>query len=169
MKKLKILLVVFLFAAMLVGAAEAKNFPGDRAGWKSDYLYKRLDLTLDQYSLVYQAFLKYEFKVDDLKTKFAADKVGLQSAMDKEKEALFAELGKVFKADQKTKFDPLKDKVMKYRPKKRVVKKVEGTETEKKEEKKDVKKDEKKDVKKDEKKDVKKDEKKDVKKEEKKN
>jgi hypothetical protein len=169
-KALVVLLVVFGF----FGAAFAKNFPGDRAGWKADYLYKKLKLTNEQYMKVYPAYLNYEMKVDDLKAK-KMDKKGLETEMTKLQAGVNTEVEKILTKDQVTKWTPMKDKFYKLTPKKKVRKeKVEG---DTKDIKKDVKKDEKKDVKKEEKKDkkeVKKEEKKDkkdkkeVKKEEKK-
>ncbi len=185
-KALVVLLVVFGF----FGAAFAKNFPGDRAGWKADYLYKKLKLTNEQYMKIYPAYLSYENKVDDLKTK-KLDKKGLAAEMTKLQAGVNAEVEKVLTKDQAAKWTPMKDKFYKMTPKKKV--KTEKVEGDKKDEKKDVKKEEKKDkkdvkkeekkdkkevkkeekkdkkeVKKEEKKDVKKEEKKDVKKEEKK-
>ena len=161
-KALVVLLVVFGF----FGAAFAKNFPGDRAGWKADYLFKKLSLTNEQYMKVYPAYLGYENKVDDLKAK-KMDKKGLEAEMTKLQAGVNAEIEKVLTKDQVTKWTSMKDKFYKMTPKKKVRKeKVEG---ENKDVNKDVKKEEKKDVKKEEKKDkkeVKKEEKKDVKKEE---
>ncbi|MDD5361548.1 MAG: hypothetical protein PHN88_05410 [Ignavibacteria bacterium] len=172
-KALVVLLVVFGF----FGAAFAKNFPGDRAGWKADYLYKKLKLTNEQYMKVYPAYLNYEMKVDDLKAK-KMDKKGLETEMTKLQAGVNTEVEKILTKDQVTKWTPMKDKFYKLTPKKKVRKeKVEGDNKEVKKEdkkdKKDVKKEEKKDkkdVKKEDKKDKKEDkkDKKEVKKEEKK-
>ncbi len=164
MSRIKALLVLVILAGFF-GSAFAVNFPGDRAGWKADYLYKKLKLTKEQYAAVYPAYFNYEQKVDDLKAK-KLDKKGLATEMTKLQAGVNAEIEKSLTKDQLAKWTPMKDKFYKLTPKKKVRKeKVEDT---KKEEKKDVKKDEKKDVKKDTKKEVKKEEKKDVKKEEKK-
>jgi hypothetical protein len=155
-KALVVLLVVFGF----FGAAFAKNFPGDRAGWKADYLYKKLKLTNEQYMKVYPAYFNYESKVDDLKAK-KMDKKALDVEVAKLQSGVNTEVEKILTKDQVSKWTPMKDKFYKLTPKKKVRKeKVEG-------ENKDVKKDEKKDMKKDVKKEEKKD-KKEVKKEEKK-
>jgi len=168
MSKIKALVVLFVVLGFF-GTAFAKNFPGDRAGWKADYMYKKLKLTNEQYMKIYPAFLNFEMKVDDLKAK-KMDKKSYEAEVKKLHDGTLAEVEKTLTKDQVTKFTPLKDKMCKMTPKKKVRKeKVEGDNKEvKKEEKKDVKKDVKKDEKKDVKKDVKKDEKKDVKKEEKK-
>jgi hypothetical protein len=160
MSRIKALLVLVILVGFF-GSAFAVNFPGDRAGWKADYLYKKLNLTVEQYSKVYPAYLSYEQKVDDLKAK-KLDKKGLEAEMSKLQAGVNAEIEKTLTKDQVTKWTPIKDKFYKMTWKKKVRKpKTEGTE----EVKKDVKKEEvKKDVKKDEKKDVKKEEKKDVKK-----
>jgi hypothetical protein len=166
------LLVAVLFA---FSGLNAKDLPGDKAGRKSDYLYKKLGLSLDQYTKTYQAFLAYEFKVEDNMKMSKKDKAVVKDANAKAKTALLGELGKVFNKEQNEKFGKMSDKVidMKFKKKVRKTKTEEGKKEEgKKEEKKDVKKEEKKDTKKDvkkeEKKDTKKEEKKDVKKEEKK-
>lgn len=166
MSKIKALLVVAILVGFF-GSAFAVSFPGDRAGWKSDYLFKKLKLTNEQYMKIYPAYLNYEMKVDDLKAK-KMDKKGLADEMTKLQAGVNAEVEKVFTKDQAEKWGKMKGNFYKMTPKKRV-KKVEGTEEVKKDEKKDVKKEEpKKEVKKEEKKkDVKKEEpKKDVKKEE---
>lgn len=163
MSKIKALLVLAILVGFF-GSAFAVSFPGDRAGWKADYLYKKLKLTNEQYAKVYPAYLSYEFKVDDLKAK-KMDKKGLEAEMVKLQAGVNAEIEKILTKDQVTKWTPMKDKFYKMTYKKKVRKpKTEGTEEVKKDEKKDVKKEE---PKKDVKKDVKKEEpKKDVKKEE---
>lgn len=167
MSKIKALLVLVILAGFF-GSAFAVNFPGDRAGWKADYLYKKLNLTKEQYAVVYPAYFNYEQKVDDLKAK-KLDKKGLEAEMSKLQAGVNAEIEKTLTKDQVTKWTPMKDKFYKMTWKKKVRKpKTEGTEEVKKDEKKDVKKDVKKDEKKDVKKEEKKDVKKDVKKEEKK-
>jgi hypothetical protein len=167
MSRIKALLVLVILVGFF-GSAFAVNFPGDRAGWKADYLYKKLNLTKEQYAAVYPAYFNYETKVDDLKAK-KLDKKGLEAEMTKLQAGVNAEIEKTLTKDQVTKWTPMKDKFYKMTWKKKVRKpKTEGTEEVKKDEKKDVKKEDKKDVKKDTKKEVKKDEKKEVKKEEKK-
>lgn len=161
-KSLVVLLVFALLASFTMGAI-AKDWPGDRAGKKADYLYKKLGLTLEQYTKTYQAFLDYEKKVDALALN-KMDKKAKDEACVKLQTEVNANLAKIFTKDQNVKFDGMKAKFYKkvYTKKKRVVKKTETTT----EPKKDVKKEEpKKDVKKEEpKKDVKKEEKKDAKK-----
>ncbi len=165
MSRIKALLVLVILVGFF-GSAFAVNFPGDRAGWKADYLYKKLNLTKEQYAAVYPAYFNYETKVDDLKAK-KLDKKGLEAEMTKLQAGVNTEIEKTLTKDQVTKWTPIKAKFYSMTWKKKVRKpKTEGTEEVKKDEKKDVKKDEKKDVKKDTKKEVKKEEKKDVKKEE---
>jgi len=163
MSKIKAIVILFVVLGFF-GSAFAKNFPGDRAGWKADQLYKKLKLTNEQYMKIYPAYLSYEMKVDDLKAK-KMDKKGLETEMTKLQTGVNAEIEKVLTKDQATKWGTMKDKFYKMTWKKKVRKpKTETTDTTKKDEKKDVKKEE---PKKDVKKDVKKEEpKKDVKKEE---
>lgn len=165
MSRIKALLVLVILAGFF-GSAFAVNFPGDRAGWKADYLFKKLNLTKEQYAAVYPAYFNYETKVDDLKAK-KLDKKGLEAEMTKLQAGVNAEIEKSLTKDQVTKWTPIKAKFYTMTWKKKVRKpKTEGTEEVKKDEKKDVKKEDKKEVKKDTKKEVKKEEKKDVKKEE---
>lgn len=165
MSRIKALLVLVILVGFF-GSAFAVNFPGDRAGWKADYLYKKLKLTSEQYMKVYPAYFNYEQKVDDLKAK-KLDKKGLEAEMSKLQAGVNAEIEKTLTKDQVTKWTPMKDKFYKMTWKKKVRKpKTEGTEEVKKDEKKEVKKEEKKDVKKETKKEEKKEVKKDVKKEE---
>jgi hypothetical protein len=158
--KLVALLLVALFAfASFAKSETTKSWPGDRAGYKADYLYKKVNLSLEQYTKVYQAFLAYEIKADDLNKQFGKDKAAKKDALAKSKTALLGDLSKIFNKEQNEKFEKMKDKVVDWKFKKKVRKvKTDATTTEKKDE---VKKDEKKDVKKDVKKDeVKKEEKK---------
>jgi len=167
MSRIKALLVLVILVGFF-GSAFAKNFPGDRAGSKADYLYKKLKLTSEQYMKVYPAYFNYESKVDDLKTK-KLDKKALGTEMTKLQTEVNAEIEKTLTKDQMTKWTPMKDKFYKMSMKKKVRKtKTEGTEEVKKDEKKDTKKDVKKEDKKDVKKDTKKEEKKDTKKDTKK-
>jgi hypothetical protein len=165
MLKAKTLLVIFALLVAFVGTTLAKEFPGDRAGKKADYLYKKLTLTNDQYSRVYQILFDYESKIDEkchAKGHKCDDKCKTEcKAMQT---TVLGDIDKVLNKDQVTKFAGMKDKFFQCSMKKKVrkVKKQEGIEN--KEVKKDVSKDVKKDEKKDVKKDVKKDEKKDVKK-----
>ncbi|MCX6161010.1 MAG: hypothetical protein NTV87_06705 [Ignavibacteriae bacterium] len=160
MLKVKSLLVVLVMFGFF-GVAMATSFPGDRAGMKADYLWKKLSLTNDQYTTVYQSFHKYEIKVDEMKAK-KMDKKAMTDELAKLQTGLNGEIEKAITKDQVTKWTGMKDKFWKMSYKKKVRKpKTETTEST---EKKDVKKEE---PKKDVKKDVKKEEpKKDVKKEE---
>jgi hypothetical protein len=168
MLKAKSLLVVLVLLVAFVGTTLAKEFPGDRAGKKADYLYKKLTLTTDQYTRVYQTLFAFETNMDvkchekgkKCDEKCIAECKTMQTAV-------LGDIEKILTKDQVTKFAGMKDSFFKMSMKKKVkkVKKEEGLDN------KDVKKDLKKDVKKDEKKDVKKDvkkeePKKDVKKEE---
>jgi hypothetical protein len=161
-----LVIVVALFA--LSTSLTAKELPGDLAGKKADYLYKKLGLSMDQYTKTYQAFLAYEFKVEDNMKQTKKDKAAYKDANSKAKTALVGELGKVFTKDQAPKFEAMKDKVIDMKYKKRVKKMTtEGTEKKDDMKKTDTKKEVKKDTKKEEpKKDAKKEVKKDTKKEE---
>ena len=180
MLKAKSLLVVLVLLVAFVGTTLAKEFPGDRAGKKADYLYKKLTLTNDQYAKVYQLLFSMETKIDEkcnVKGKKCDDKCKADcKAMQT---AALGDIDKILTKDQVTKFAPMKDNFFKMSMKKKVKKvaKEEGTDLKKdvkKDEKKDMKKEEKKDkkekkeTKKEDKKEVKKDDKKEVKKEEKK-
>lgn len=151
MSRIKALLVIAIIVGFL-GSAFAVSFPGDRAGMKSDYLYKKINLTVEQNKKVYPVYLNNEMKVEDLKVKkldkkaYADELVKLQAGVDKE-------MNTVLTKDQLTKWNAMKDKFNKMTWKKKVRKhKTEGTEEVKNEEpKKEVKKEEpKKEVKKEE-------------------
>ena len=163
MLKAKSLLVVLVLLVAFVGTTLAKEFPGDRAGKKADYLYKKLTLTNDQYTRVYQTLFAFETNMDvkcHEKGKKCDEKCKAEcKAMQT---TVLGDIEKILTKDQATKFTGMKDNFFKMSMKKSVkkMKKEEGVD------KKDMKKDEKKDMKKEEKKDKK--EKKEVKKEEKK-
>ncbi|MCX6164329.1 MAG: hypothetical protein NTU73_05625 [Ignavibacteriae bacterium] len=165
MLKVKSLLVIFALLIAFVGTTMAKEFPGDKAGKKADYLYKKLSLTNDQYTRVYQVLFDYESKMyDKCHTKGHKCDDKCKTECKTAQGNVLGEIDKVLNKDQVTKFAPMKEKFFKMSMKKKEkkVKKEEGIEN------KDVKKDVGKDVKKDEKKDVKKETKKEEKKDEKK-
>lgn len=161
-KKLFVSLFVVLLFFAFTTSTFAANWPGDRAGKKADYLWKKLKLSNEQYVKVYQTLLEYEKKVDALKAE-KKDKKAREEEMKKLQAGVNNDLGKIFTKEQNEKYDKMKDKFFKKTfVKKKKIKKLEDQQTtEKKEEKKDdknVKKEEKKDEKK--KDDKKKDEKK---------
>ena len=147
-------LMLLVLAALFVSAnLFAKNFPGDEAGAKADYLYKKLKLTNEQYSKVYSMFLESAMKMDAMMLNKMAPEAKKEQ-MKKLHDDTMAGIEKMLTKEQLANWPKAKDKVCSVKYKKPV----------KKDEKKDVKKEEKKDVKKEEKKDVKKEEKKDAKK-----
>ena len=166
---LSLIIAAMFFSANLF----ATDYPGDIAGARADYLYKKLKLTNEQYSSVYTAFFDAASKMDAMKLNKMADDAK-KDQMTKLHDETMKSIEKILTKDQLTKWGVAKEKVCKVKPRK-VVKKVTDEKKEevkkegvKKDEKKEVKKDEKKEVKKDVKKEDKKDVKKDVKKEEKK-
>jgi len=141
---LSLVIVAIFFAANVF----AHDYPGDMAGAKADYLYKKLSLTNDQYATVYSIFLDVHMKMDGMK-----DKNMDKDQMKKTHDETMMKIEKVLTKDQLAKWGTAKEKVCKVKPHKHV-KKV--TDESKEEVKKDEKKDVKKDVKKEEKKDAKK-------------
>ncbi len=147
MKKILLMLVV---AALFVSAnLFAKNFPGDIAGARADYLYKKLKLTNEQYTKVYSIFLEAAMKMDGMDMK-KMSKDSKNETMKKMHDETMSKVEKVLTKDQLTLWPKEKEKVCKVKPKKIVKKTTESKEEVKKDEKKEVKKDEKKDVKKEE-------------------
>ena len=86
---------------------------------KSDYLYKKLKLTVEQYNKVYPVYLNYEMKVEDLKAKkldkkaYADEVAKLQAGVDKD-------MNTVLTKDQLTQWNTMKDKFNKMTWKKKV-------------------------------------------------
>ncbi len=140
MKKILLMLVV---AALFVSAnLFAKNFPGDIAGARADYLYKKLKLTNEQYNSVYSIFLEAAKKMEGTDmTKMSKD--AKNESMKKMHDETMGKIEKILTKDQLTSWPKEKEKVCKVKPKKIVKKKTtESTEEVKKDEKKDVKKEE---------------------------
>lgn len=142
---------MLVVAALFVSAnLFAKNFPGDIAGARADYLYKKLKLTNEQYTNVYSIFLEAAKKMEGMDmNKMSKDAKNEQ--MKKMHDETMSKIEKILTKDQLTLWPKAKEKVCKVQPKK-IVKKTTSDSKE------EVKKDEKKDVKKEEKKDVKKEE-----------
>lgn len=145
---LSLVIAAMFFSANLF----ATEYPGDIAGARADYLYKKLKLTNEQYSTVYTSFLGSAMKMEAMKLNKMADDAKKEQ-MKKLHDETMMSIEKILTKDQLTKWGVAKEKVCKVKPRK-VVKKV--TDESKEEVKKEVKKDEKKDVKKEEKKDAKK-------------
>ena len=117
MSRIKALLVLVILVGFF-GSAFAKNYPGERAGWKSDYLYKKLNLSNEQYMVVYPAYLNFETKSDDLKAK-KSDKKALEIEMTKLQTGVNFNIEKALTIDQITKWTPKKDKFYKMTWKKK--------------------------------------------------
>ncbi len=141
---LSLVIAAIFFSANLF----AKDLPGDLAGAKADYLYKKLKLTNEQYASVYSIFLDVHMKMDG-KMDHKMDDAQMKKVHDE----TMGRIEKVLTKDQLANWGTAKEKVCKVKPHKHV-KKV--TDENKEEVKKDEKKDVKKDVKKEEKKDIKK-------------
>ena len=134
MKKILLMLVV---AALFVSAnLFAKNLPGDIAGARADYLYKKLKLTNEQYNTVYSIFLDAAMKMKGMDMK-KMTKDAMNEQMKKTHDETMSKIEKILTKDQLTLWPKEKEKVCKVKTKK-IVKK---TKTDSKEE---VKKDEKK-------------------------
>ncbi|MCI0472768.1 MAG: hypothetical protein L0Y76_04210 [Ignavibacteria bacterium] len=147
----RILLPFLLLAFFLSVNAFAKDLPGDYAGAKADYLWKKLNLTNEQYSSVYQIFLDAHMKMDAMKTS-KTDKAKMIEEGEKLHKEMMGKIEKVLTKDQLANWPAAKEKVCKVKPKHVVKKTTDSTEEVKKEEpKKEVKKEEpKKEVKKEE-------------------
>lgn len=141
MKRISFAMVIFMIFAF-AGVILAHNYPGDYAGAKADYLYKKLNLTTEQYTKIYQIYLDAHSKLDAMnmnKMEKDAKKKAMSELMDKTN----AEIQKVFTKEQLEKWPKIKNKVCKVKPRKMVKKTTDTTETKeepKKEEKKDDKK-----------------------------
>lgn len=134
---------MLIVSALFVSAnLFAKNLPGDIAGARADYLYKKLKLTNEQYTNVYSIFLNAALKMDAMTLNKMAPEAKKEQ-MNKLHDETMKSIEKILTKEQLTMWPNAKEKVCKVKPKK-IVKK---TTSESKEE---VKKDEKKDVKKEE-------------------
>lgn len=140
---IKRILVPFLLIAFFFSVnAFSKDLPGDYAGAKADYLWKKLSLTNEQYTSVYQIFLDAHLQMDAMKTS-KTDKAKMKEAGEKLHNETMGKIEKVLTKDQLAKWPAAKDKVCKVKPKHVVKKTTDSTEEVKKEEpKKEVKKEE---------------------------
>mgnify|MGYP000920203949 CR=1 FL=1 len=143
---MKKLFVSFFFLLLIAfaGSTIAKDLPGDIAGAKADYLYKKLKLTNDQYTSVYKLYLDMHQKVDMIALNKMTEEMKKKQMMDL-RDKTNAEIEKLLTKEQKEKWATAKEKVCKVKYRK-PVKKVVNPEV--KEEKKVDKKEEKTEVKK---------------------
>jgi len=143
---MKKLFVPFFFLLLIAfaGSVMAKDLPGDIAGAKADYLYKKLKLTNDQYSSVYKLYLDMHQKLDMMALNKMAEEMKKKQMMEL-RDKTNVEIEKLLTKDQKDKWATVKEKVCKVKYKKPVKKvvnpeKKEENKVDKKEEKTEVKK-----------------------------
>lgn len=110
MKKLSVM--IFLICSLLLSAAvlKAQDEPyrysgmcGDRAGYMTDYLNTKLNLSSGQYDQVYKIFLAHEEQRDkDFET--YTDRDEFRNASEKRREKLLSDLKEVLTPDQYEQF-----------------------------------------------------------------
>ena len=122
MKKL-ILSFFVLFLIAIAGSTMAKDLPGDIAGAKADYLYKKLKLTNDQYTSVYKLYLDMHQKLDMMALNKMADDMKKKQMIDL-RDKTNSEIEKLLTKEQKDKWTTIKEKVCKVKYKKPVKKVV---------------------------------------------
>jgi hypothetical protein len=139
MKKLFVSFL-FLFLIAFAGSTIAKDLPGDIAGAKADYLYKKLKLTNEQYTSVYKLYLDMHQKVEMIALNKMTDEMKKKQMFDL-RDKTNVEIEKLLTKEQKEKWATVKEKVCKVKYKKPVKKVVKPEiKEEKKEEKTEVKK-----------------------------
>jgi protein CpxP len=110
MKSLKIgLLTLFMVIGNLVLAQQQDNkTPEERATAHSKKLTQDLGLTADQEKNVYTACLAHAQQMDADRTKYKGDREAMKTARQQNNQTLDASLGKILTADQKTKYEQMK-------------------------------------------------------------
>lgn len=110
MKTLKIGILALL---LLIGTfakaqqSDAKS-PEARATAQTQKLVQQLGLSADQEKSVYTLCLQHAQQQAADRTKYEGDREGMRNARKQNSETLDANLGKVLTADQKTKYEQLK-------------------------------------------------------------
>lgn len=114
MSKKGIITLMILFAA-LTGFSTisfAQKYPGDRAGKESDMLYKKLNLTDDQYSKVYSSLLSYYTKQDVNMKEYKNDMKACEEACKKDWESVKSSMSSILNKDQMAIYSKMDDKSM---------------------------------------------------------
>ncbi len=110
----RIIPLMFLFAALIGFSTDsfAQKLPADRAGKEADMLYKKLNLSSDQYSKVYSSLLSYYTKQDVNMKEYKNDMKACEEACKKDWETVKSSMSSVLNKDQLAEFSKMNDKSM---------------------------------------------------------
>ncbi|MBS1518029.1 MAG: hypothetical protein JSS91_08070 [Bacteroidetes bacterium] len=112
----KVISVMILLVALFAFSANSfsQSMPGDKAGRTADMLYKKLNLSTDQYSKVYSSLLGYYSNQDSHMKEFKKDKSACEKACMTDWEKVKTAMSGVLNKDQMAKFSGMNEKSMMY-------------------------------------------------------
>ncbi len=117
--------LVSLFA--LSSSSFSQNLPGDKAGRTADMLYRKLNLSDDQYSKVYTSLLGYYTNQESHMKEFKGNKTACDEACRKDWDKVNNSMSSVFNKDQMALYNGMNQKNMMYAANVRYHKKVAKT------------------------------------------
>ncbi len=114
MSKKRVISFMFLLAVLIGFNSDsfAQKLPGDRAGKESDMLYKKLNLSADQYTKVYSTLLNYYSKQDVNMKEHKNDMKACEEACMKDWETVKSGMSSVLNKDQMAIYSKMDDKSM---------------------------------------------------------
>lgn len=104
--------LVSLFA--LSSISFSQNLPGDKAGRTADMLYRKLNLSDDQYSKVYTSLLGYYTNQESHVKEFKVNKTACEDACRKDWDKVNNFMSSVFNKDQMALYNGMNQKNMMY-------------------------------------------------------
>ena len=126
-KKIITMMVVLVSLFALSSSSFSQNLPGDKAGRTADMLYRKLNLSDDQYSKVYTSLLGYYTNQNTYMKEFKGNKTACDDACKKDWDKVNSGMSSVLNKDQMAMYTGMNQKNMMYAASVRYHKKVEKT------------------------------------------
>jgi hypothetical protein len=113
-KKFITMMILFVALAIAGSSSFAQNLPGDKAGRVADMLFKKLNLTQEQYSKVYSSLLGYYTNQANYTKDFKGNKSAYNDACMKDWEKVKTSMSSVLNKDQLAEFSSISENKMMY-------------------------------------------------------
>ncbi len=126
-KKIIAIMMVMVSLFALSSNSFSQNLPGDKAGRTADMLFKKLNLSEDQYTKVYTSLLGYYTNQESHMKEFKGNKTACDEACKKDWDKINSNMSSVLNKDQMAMFNGMNQKNMMYAANVRYHKKVATT------------------------------------------
>ncbi len=113
-KKIITLMIVFVSLFVLSSDSFSQNLPGDKAGRTADMLYRKLNLSNDQYAKVYSSLLGYYSNQESHMKEFKGNRSACDEACKKDWDKVNSSMSSVLNKDQMAMYNGMNQKNMMY-------------------------------------------------------